>query len=153
MDVKETERFLLLFPPLRWKLLKSQIDEVILQRPEFDDQNRYEEVLWAVWNIRRKEVFESKIAIALWGDRKTAIHLIQKDVNYVVVAMRSAGSGASVRERRYGPIDVCKMAAQQVYVCFINLVQLEINSNGLTFIRRILLYGCSRVGSLRGPKI
>lgn len=51
------------FDEQRWKGFKSQIDKVVPKYPEFDDQNQYEEALWAVWNIRRSE---AKAQLARW---------------------------------------------------------------------------------------
>ena len=39
----------------RWNALKKQIDQIVVEYPQFADRHHYEQALWLIWNIDRRE--------------------------------------------------------------------------------------------------
>lgn len=51
------------FNDSRWKSFVTQIDAFVPQRPQFEDQRRYEHILYAAWNINRDD---AKAQLVQW---------------------------------------------------------------------------------------
>ena len=42
----------------RWKTFKEKIDQIVVSHPQFTDRYYYEQALWSVWNIERRQAKE-----------------------------------------------------------------------------------------------
>ena len=48
----------------RWNTLKERIDQIVGRYPKFTDRHHYEQALWMIWNIERKQ---AKDVLAIWS--------------------------------------------------------------------------------------